>query len=216
MARWLTLLQGLVVVAMFAATVIVWPNAPDSIPVHFGINGATNRYGGKVEGLLPLPLVALGVFVLLNLLPRIDRLRERYAQFANAYALAVLAIVFFFGLAYATILATVLGVDLNPAMIIVPLVGLLLIVLGAVLEHVRPNRFLGIRTPWTLDSEHVWIQTHRAGKRVFILMGAVLIVAGLAQSPWLLYLAIAACVVGTLGLVAYSYVLWRQDHRRLA
>jgi hypothetical protein len=39
---------------------------------------------------------------------------------------------------------------------------------------------------------------------------------GLLQFPWLLYVAIACCALGVLGLTLYSYVLWRDDERRLA
>lgn len=216
MARWLTLLQGMVVAAMFGAAALAWPYAPDSIPVHFGINGAANRYGGKPEGLLALPIVALGVLVLLKLLPRVDPRRERYSEFATAYAFATLAIEVFLALSYATLLALVLGVALNPAMVIVPLVGLLLIAIGAVLDQVRPNWFIGIRTPWTLSSERAWTGTHQAGRWVFIGMGALLVIAGLIQTGWLMYLAITACGLGTLGLVLYSYLLWRADNRRPA
>ena len=198
---------------MFGTAAVVWRYAPDSIPVHFGINGEANRYGGKPEGLLALPVVALGVLVLFKLLPRVDPRRERYSEFANAYAIATLAIEIFLALAYATLVATVLGVPLNPAMVIVPLVGLLLMALGAVLDQVRPNWFIGIRTPWTLSSERAWTETHRAGRWVFIGTGALLVMAGLMQTPWLVYLAITASVLGVLGLVVYSYILWRNDHR---
>jgi immunity protein, SdpI family len=216
MARWLTLLQGLVVAAMFVAAATMWPIAPENIPVHFGLSGEPNRYGGKVEGLLVLPLIALGVLVLLKVLPLVDPRRARYAEFATAYAVLTLAIVVFFALVYAFILAAVLGIEMNATIVIVPLVGLLLIVIGAVLGQVRPNWFVGIRTPWTLSSEHAWIETHRAGRWVFVGMGALLIIAGLLQFPWLLSIAIAGCVLGALGLVLYSYLVWRDDQRGLA
>lgn len=214
MLKWLTLLQALVVAAMFGAAAVVWPYAPDSLPVHLGLNGEANRYGGKPDGLLAMPVVALGVFVLLQVLPRFDPLRHRYAEFATAYRVIGLAIEVFLALSYAVMLAVVLGARLNPTMVIAPMVGLLLIALGAVLDRVRPNWFVGIRTPWTMSSEYAWAQTHRAGRWVFMAMGALLVVAGLLQSTWLTYVAIAVCVLGTLGLVCYSYVLWRDDGRR--
>src|SRR5215467_4968660 len=95
--RWLTVCQWLIVVAMFAAAAVVWQNTPDSIPVHFGLNGEPNRYGGKFEGLLLLPLIALGVLLLLKLLPRIDPLHARYAEFGTAYNVVILAIEAFLG-----------------------------------------------------------------------------------------------------------------------
>jgi uncharacterized membrane protein len=214
--RWLTLLQGLVVAGMFGAAGVVWRSAPETLPVHFGVSGEANRYGGKVEGLLAMPVLALGVLVLLKVLPRFDPRRERYAEFGTAYAVITLAIEVFFALSYAVLLALVLGVALNPTLVVAPLVGLLLIALGAVLDQVRPNSFIGIRTPWTLSSEHAWTATHRAGKWVFVALGVLLVLAGVLQTTWLVYLAIVACVVGMLGLVVYSYDVWRDDRHGIA
>ncbi len=50
-------------------------------------------------------------------------------------------------------------------------VGALLIVLGNYMPKIKPNYFIGIRTPWTLESEAVWNKTHRLGGKVFIAMG---------------------------------------------
>jgi uncharacterized membrane protein len=201
------------VLAMFLAAAAVWRYVPDSVPVHFGLNGEANRYGGKLEGVLSLPIVALGVLVLLKLAPRIDPLRARYAEFATTYALAILAIETCLALMYATILATILGASVNATTLIVALAGLLLIAIGAVLDHVRPNWFFGIRTPWTLSSERSWTATHRAGRWVLILMGLALVAAGLVQNVWLVCAAIATCAVGTVGLLVYSYLVWRADQR---
>jgi immunity protein, SdpI family len=212
--RWLSALQWLVVGALFAAALVVWSRVPDSVPVHFGISGAADRYGGKPEGLLAVPVVALGVLVLGRLLPRVDPLRARYAEFATAYALSLLAIELCLGLTYATILAVMLGVPINPGTVIGPTVGVLLGVIGLVLDQVRPNWFFGIRTPWTLSSERSWTATHRAGRWVFLLMGALFVLAGLVQSLWLVYLAIATCLGGMLGLVIYSFLVWRSDPER--
>ncbi len=209
--RWIVVLPWVIVAAMFVAAALVWPNAPDSVPVHFGIDGQPNRYGSRVEGLLVFPIVALSVLLLLTLIPRVDPLHARYAEFAGAYAFAILAIEVFMALAYAAMLASILGLAVNVGMVVLPLVGLLLIAIGAVLDQVQPNWFFGIRTPWTLSSERAWRATHRAGRWVFLAMGAGLIVAGVFQTQLVLYSAIALCVIGCLGLVAYSFFVWRDD-----
>jgi uncharacterized membrane protein len=210
-ARWLTVCQWLIVAAMFAAATLAWPAAPDSFPVRFGANGEPTAYSSKVEGLFALPLVALGVLVLLQLLPKIDPWRTRYAEFATGHNVVILAIEAFLALLYAAILAAVFGLGVNIASVVLILVGFLFAAVGAVLVQLRPNWFIGIRTPWTLSSERAWVATHRAGRPVFIAMGVVLVLAGLIQRPWTLYAAISICVAGVVGLIAYSFVEWRQD-----
>jgi uncharacterized membrane protein len=210
-ARWIAVLPWVIVAGMFVAAALVWPYAPDSVPVHFGVAGQPDRYGSRVEGLLVLPIVALSLLVLLSIVPRVDPLRARYAEFAGTYAFFILALEVFMGLAYAILLASVLGVAVNVSMLLLPLVGLLLIVIGALLDQVQPNWFVGVRTPWTLSSERSWRATHRVGRWVFIVLGVLIGAAGLVQARWMLYTAIGACALGVVGLFVYSYVVWRDD-----
>src|SRR5262245_57897149 len=87
--------QWLVLAALFIAAAASWPHAPDRIPVHWGISGAPDRFGGKGEGLLVPPLLALGIYLGLLFLPRFDPGRANYASFRGAYLairLAALAI----------------------------------------------------------------------------------------------------------------------------
>jgi uncharacterized membrane protein len=196
---------------MFIAGALAWPAAPESIPVHWNLAGEANRFGGKFEGLLLLPIITLAVLIGLTLLPHIDPRRERYAEFEGAFEVLKLLIVAFLAAVYAAMLAAVFGATLNMTRVVLPLVGVLLIGIGAVIGQVRPNWFVGIRTPWTLSSERAWSATHRAGRWVFIAMGAAMLLAGLADSGWALYSALLLCVAGVVGLVVYSYVVWRQD-----
>jgi hypothetical protein len=55
MKRWLDLSQWLLVAGMFVIGILVWPVAPDQLPVHWNLSGAVDRYGGKPEGLFLLP-----------------------------------------------------------------------------------------------------------------------------------------------------------------
>jgi uncharacterized membrane protein len=206
--------QWVLVAGLFAAAALVWPSAPDSIPVHWSLDGQPDRYAGKLEGLLALPATALVLALLLKFLPRIDPMRERYTEFAAAYALTGLAIITVLAAVYGVILLWIYGTPVNVGLVVGSLVGLLLAVLGGIMGQLRRNWFVGIRTPWTLSSEHSWSATHRAGRWVFVVMGLSIAMAGVLQMPWALYIALAICLAGILGLVAYSYVTWRDDPSR--
>ena len=45
-------------------------------------------------------------------------------------------------------------------------------------------------------------------------MGVAIALVGVVQTPWALYLALAVCLGGVLGLVGYSYVVWRRTGLR--
>ena len=201
--------------AMVIASTIVWNRVTPPIPTHWNIYGEVDGTGGRFEGLMLLPLIALGLYVLLLVLPRIDPARANYASFTGPYTLLRVALALMMAAMHALLLATALGYELNTGRWIPVLVGLLFIVLGNIMGKVRPNYFVGIKTPWTLASARSWEKTHRAGGRLFVAAGIGLAIAALLAQPWLLA-AVGVCGGGGLvWLIVYSYTTWRDDPDRV-
>jgi len=196
---------------MFALTVVVWPIAPDRIPVHWDISGRPDRYGGKFEGLLLLPLTSVGLYLLFLLLPRIDPRRRHYAEFSTVYNLFRTAFLAF--MLSLQLLIVLWGlkrpVDVGAYMSI--LAGLLFVVVGNYLPKVRSNWFVGIRTPWTLSSELSWSKTHRLGGKLLVAWGLLVIVFGALRPQWAFWVLIGGAVLITAVTVVYSYAVWKRE-----
>jgi uncharacterized membrane protein len=93
------------------------------------------------------------------------------------------------------------------------LIGLLLAILGNWMGKIRRNRFVGIRTPWTLSSDFVWERTHRLGGRLFALLGITIFLTSLlAPPPIIATTSIAGLLLITLWAMLYSYRLSRHTH----
>jgi uncharacterized membrane protein len=201
----------LLIALMFGAALVVWPSAPSDIPVHWNASGQVDRYGGKFEGLLLLPLMALGLYLLMRYLPNIDPGRLNYARFGGAYTAIRAGVLLLMAGIYAMVIAWVLGspVDMSRA---VPLaVGALFVLFGSVLGQVQPNWFVGIRTPWTLSSTESWSRTHRLGGRLFVALGVLFAVTGAFKLGPFGYVAVGAAAAGIVVLVVYSYFVWKRD-----
>ena len=95
--------------------------------------------------------------------------------------------------------------------IVILLVGLLFIMIGNVLGKVRPNHWLGYRTPWTLADVRVWDRTHRFAGWLFVIAGALLAVAAVLNPGSGALAAILLFIVATVAIApcAKSYLLWR-------
>ena len=203
--HWLLLLAAGLIAA------VVWPVAPAQLPLHWNAFGEIDRYGNRLEGVLLLPALALGVYLLLLVLPRLDPGRANYAQFAGAYAAIRFAALALLILYYGWPLVSLVDGAGEPATPPVALLGIFLVVIGNFLGKLRPNWFVGIRTPWTLSSKRAWSKTHRLGGWLCIAVGAVVLVVGVPQPAWA---TLALPVLGG-GLVAwalvYSYLVWRAD-----
>ena len=202
--------------AMFVAAAVTWPTAPDRIPIHWDTHGDVNGYGGKFEGLLLIPLIASGIYLLFLVLPRLDPLHMNYGRFAGAYTLFRFAILAFLASIEAIIQLWIRGHSV-PIQVLAPvLIGALFVVLGFVLRRLRPNWFMGIRTPWTLMSRRSWTKTHEAAQWVFTVAGAGSMAGGLLASTKILVGSMVFMAVGVLTLIVYSYFVWRDDPERVS
>jgi len=207
----LEIISCLILATMFAASARVWPIAPDRVPVHWNPAGEVDRFGGKVEGLLAVPLIALAMYVLFLVLPRFDPGRANYERFGGAYAVIRTAILVVLAVVHAVVIAAALSWPVDVARVMAVTFGGLFAVLGAVLHRVEPNWFVGIRTPWTLSSRRSWDRTHRVGSRVFLAIGLATAALGIVAPVWAYYVLIGGLGVGGVATVAYSYVVWRDD-----
>lgn len=130
---------------------IVYGQLPDELPIHWNIQGEADDYGPKYV----LPLIHVAVYFLLLILPKIDPRKKNYDIFSKTYFKLRFAIVLFFGALNSVVFTSELGYEFDLARIVVMGVLLLFVVLGNYMGNIRPNWFIGIRNPWTLENEEV-------------------------------------------------------------
>ncbi len=209
------LTQWIIIVTMFVLAAGVWQRAPETLPVHWGLNGAPDRFGGKLEALLMPPLLALGLYLLLLILPRLDPGRANYTNFRGAYTFIRYAVLLVLATFYAvSLLIGVAGWQFDMGRLALVIVGGMLLVVGGTLGKLRPNWFVGIRTPWTLSSKRAWTRTHRLGGWVFVALGVVWMLSALGTSPLLRVVPLGATAASVVALFGYSYWVWRNDEDR--
>ena len=206
----------LLIGAMFAAALIAWPSAPASVPVHWNTAGEVDRYGGKVEGLLGIPLMTLAIYLLMRFIPRVDPGRANYARFGGAYTALRAGLVIFMAALYGVMLSSALKHSIDVSRVIPLGVGALFVLVGAVLGKIRPNWFVGIRTPWTMSSKVSWVRTHRLGGWLFMALGVLFAVTGAFKLGSFGFVVIGAVVAVVAILFVYSYVVWKADPEKQA
>lgn len=203
--------QLIIIAAMFLAGALSWRYVPERLPVHWNLQGEVDRYGGKFEGLLLLPIITFGLYLLLLLVPLVDPGRQNYGNFHKAYSAIRIALVLFMALLYGVGVASAFGYQFNMTSTVFAAMGLLFIVLGNFMGKIRPNWFVGVRTPWTLSSKLSWDKTHRLAGWLFVLMGLSFLLLAVLQSTWFsvaVFIFNGLCVVW---MVIYSYLVFRRD-----
>ena len=205
--------QLLLLLTMFLVSMIVWADAPESLPVHWNFMGEVDRYGGKAEALLLVPIIGLVMYVVLLLAPRLAHATELQLGgrcTATRWATLILLAVF-----HGLLLVQTRGVQIDIARIVPALVGILFVALGSSMGQVPPNAIMGVRTPWTLSSRAAWDASQRLGGQIFIVTGAMLILGGLLALVWITLVAVAVLLIGVIGLIWYGYRICQSDPHRL-
>src|SRR5205807_4952944 len=93
-------IQLAIIAAMFIVAACAWAYVPERIPVHWNVRGEVDGYGNKFMGLVLLPIVVGGMYLLMLLLPMIDPGRRNYANFAKAYSVIRIGFVLFMASLY--------------------------------------------------------------------------------------------------------------------
>ncbi|NLN17082.1 MAG: SdpI family protein [Firmicutes bacterium] len=202
-------LMVILILAAFVVGALLYPQLPAKVPYHWNIRGEVDGYANPFWGAFGLPLLALGVYILMGLLPRIDPKRENYPRFRGAYRLIRSSIISFLLLMQALILMVSVGREVNVSLIIQLGVSLLFILLGTTMPKLAFNYFVGIRTPWTLADEEVWRKTHELSGKLWIGAGFGGLLSALLPPPANFIGFMAFLIGASLASIVYSYLAYR-------
>lgn len=207
--------SALIVLAMLAVAVVVGSGLPDEmrLPTHWNAAGEADGFSDKWSALLfPAGLTA-AVSLLFYFLPSLEPRRQGLERSQGLYLWGWASLLLMGVAVQISVVSTALEWGLRTNQVILGAVGVMLIMIGNQLGKSRSMYMVGIRTPWTLASEEVWIKTHRLGGKLMVAAGLVTIVAALLPIPpdLLMTIMIAAITIAALVPAAYSYLLWRKE-----
>jgi len=189
-----------------------WPQLPAEVATHWGVNGEPNGWSSPTFAAFLIPGVMALMTLLFSALPNIDPLKKNYEFHGSVYFLLVNVVVVFIGIVQVLVLGLALGWPLDMRAVLPILIGALFVFMGNLLPRIRPNWFMGIRTPWTLSSERVWRKTHRVGGYAFTLAGlAFIATAFIPMGDKSTAVMVGAILLMVLLPVVYSYLEWRRE-----
>lgn len=190
----------------------IWNVLPETVPTHFNASGEADGWGSKTI-LIWLPLaLTIGTYLLMQLIPKLDP-KQKLDQMGNKYYLIKFFMVVFMALLSIVIIrAAKTGSIGGGGNWIYLIVGAMFTVLGNYFQSIKPNYFIGIRTPWTLESETVWKKTHRLAGKIWVPAGILICLLSLILSKEIflpIFLAITT-IIALIPLV-HSYLEFRKE-----
>ena len=194
-----------VILLPILAGLLLWNRLPERIPAHWGLGGEVDGWNGKGFAVFAMPLMMLGLQLLCFFVTASDPKRSNIRR--KFFTLVLWIIPVLSVLTSSISYAAALGVQLPVDRIVPGFMGLMLVIIGNYMPKFQQSYTLGIKLPWTLNSEENWNRTHRFGGRIWAAGGLGVILSSLLG--WSL-VSLAIFLVIVLAPTIYSYVLFRK------
>ena len=200
------LLTSLACLLPLFAGAALYPRLPETMATHWDFAGNANGWSPRAATVFGLPLFILALHLVCFYAESRETKKNRNPVLRTVLLWFCPAVSLLGG---AVTLGTGLGYEMHISTVVPVFVGLLFLILGNYLPKIRQNRTMGIKLPWTLQSEENWTRTHRLSGFLWVLCGLVMIPLSLLRlwSGWLFGVLLAVMVLIP---AVYSYALHRK------
>ena len=189
------------------------------LAIHWDINGVADGFAGR-EALFLLPATFAITAALILLAIRLDPKRANIVRSAEAIGYVAMGLVLLFAVTQSAIINSGFGeaARLDHAAPIA--LGAFFALLGYAAPQIKQNYTIGVRLPWTLESEKAWNASHAFIGRAWVAVGAT--TAALAAIPETVVdlggapvvVLLGGLAVSTVATIVIAYRTWRDDQRR--
>ena len=194
----------------FVYLACLWNNLPEKVPTHWNLKGEIDDWGSKYSLIGIVFLLPVFTYVLMLAIPKIDP-KKRLDLMAGKYYQIKFVLVLFMSVLALFIIHSSRSQMLSSPSIVVVLVGVLFMALGNYFKVIKQNYFVGIKTPWTLESEEVWKLTHILAGKLWIVGGLLIVIFSLVipeNINFYLFMTITAII--SIIPIVYSYFIFRK------
>lgn len=199
------IITNIITVLPMLVGLILWSKLPDQLPTHFDAHGQVDGWSSKPFAVCGLPLIMLVLYWICVLGTMSDPKKININSKMFKLVLWIIPVVSVI-CNYFTY-ATAFGIDARVSKICYIMLGVIFIVVGNYLPKSRQSYTMGIKLPWTLNSEENWNKTHRMAGWLWIVCGVVFIANIFIESFWLVLALIAIAVfIPTI----YSFILYKK------
>ena len=201
----LLIITSVITLLPLLAGLVLWNRLPAQMPTHWNMAGEVDGWSSKAFAVFGLPLMLVGFQWLCLLGTAADPKRESHPKKIIQLVLWIIPILSV--LLHTLTYSAALGKEVRMEVILPVFIGLLLAIIGNYMPKCRQNYTIGIKIPWTLNSEENWNRTHRFAGWIWTLGGFVILLTGFFGGFWL-FLPITLLMI--LAPIVYSGLLYRK------
>src|SRR5690625_4053561 len=148
------------------------------------------------------------IYGILSLLFKIDPKKENLSNRIKNISISTILLLLFS--VHVAVLAVGLGYNLNMEIVAGLIIGAVMMILGNIMPQAKKNFIFGLRTPWTLSNDKVWLISNRFTGKIFFLAGLLIILSMIVIPQYsfifIISLVLFAAIIGTM----HSYLVYKR------
>jgi len=202
-----TFLNVLLIIIAILLSAITYSSLSPEIAIHWS-NGEVTRTAPKLLGVLLIPIIMIIIYGILSLLFKIDPKKENLSNRIKNISISTILLLLFS--VHVAVLAVGLGYNLNMEIVAGLIIGAVMMILGNIMPQAKKNFIFGLRTPWTLSNDKVWLISNRFTGKIFFLAGLLIILSMIVIPQYsfifIISLVLFAAIIGTM----HSYLVYKR------
>ena len=200
------ILTSIITLLPMLVGVLLWNKLPDTVATHFGSNGEANGWSSKAFAVFGLPAFLFVVHIFCVAVTLNDPKKRNIGKMMLTMIFWIVPVCSI--IANGSAFAYALGIQVDFNLVVGGMLGILFLVLGNYMSKNQQNYTVGIRLPWTLNSEENWNKTHRLASKLWVAAGIVFLLNIFLRSDVIL---IGALVLTVVIPAVYSFILYKKE-----
>lgn len=188
----------------------VWNSLPEKVPLHWNLEGEIDNWGSKYTLIGLVFFMPIFTYIMMLVVPKIDP-KNRIETMGGKYDQFKFILVTFMSVLSMFIIYISKNQKLSSPSMILVLVGILFVFMGNYFKVIKPNYFIGIKTPWTLENEEVWKLTHLLAGKMWVIGGIAIVIGSLIVPEDInFYIFMSITAVISFVPIVYSYFIYKK------
>lgn len=184
---------------------VLYDKLPEQMAVHWDSFGNPDNFMTKAWAVFGMPVILAAVNVFVHFTLNNDPKKANASQLMRTigkWSVPVIAL-----MVEPITLFKAMGADISIETVVPALVGVLIVICGNYLPKCKQNFTVGIKLPWTLNSEDNWNRTHRAAGYVWI-VGGLLMIVNVFLNLWFMTFVVIFLLIAI--PFVHSYMLYKK------
>ena len=199
------ILGSIIILVPMVVGLMMWDMLPAEMATHFGENGEPDGWSSKPFVVFGFPIILLAVHWFCAFFTSVDPKNKNISDKMATLVFWIAPVISLLGCGSTYLYA--MDNTINNTRLGMMIMGCIFLVIGNYMPKMKQSYTIGIKLPWTLESEENWNRTHRVGGYTFMIAGGVCLIAGFLQIFWISFVVL---IGAALVPYVYSYSLYKK------